>query len=394
MALYKCEKSTKIFKKLLWTNSDPSAGFAAQTLSMDLSKYEGVVIRVSVGTNYNTDALKPYQTFNYIPKDGVAHYLHSLLDTSGTSNAYWARQVTVTDSGITFSIAGYPASTLATTSTNVMIPTEIYGYVYEPDIKYTETSLWTNSAPTSAFAAQDVTLSDDIDNYKYIKFKYRNHTANDTENRIILSVEDLKKSVASYGNNRVRAVMDSVVSADAYGRIIIYVDNTTINFTTAYHATSSATSNTPSIPLEIVGLNELDTEVIPQAKELLWLNPSPSATFAAQTLSMDLSKYDAVVIRCSWATNYNTDAQKPFQVFNYVPKDGNSHWITSSLGTGSALNLYGRTASVTNEGITFSLAGYGAYSGGTSTTNIIPTEIYGLTQNPEEHPQDNRKIYS
>lgn len=121
-------------KKLLWNNPSPTSAFAAQTLSLDLSKYDGVIIRVSCGTNYNTDIQKPYQLFNYVPKDGTVHYLHSLLNTSGTSNAYWARQVTVTDTGITFSIAGYPASTLASNNASQMIPTEIYGYIYKDKI--------------------------------------------------------------------------------------------------------------------------------------------------------------------------------------------------------------------------------------------------------------------
>lgn len=134
MAYFRCEKNIKIIKDLLWNNPSPTENFAAQTLSLDLSKYDAVIIRCSEGKNYNTDAQKPYQLFNYVPKDGVVHYMSSILNTSGTSNAYWARQVTVTDTGITFSTAGYPASTLASANTGMIIPTEIYGYTYHPDV--------------------------------------------------------------------------------------------------------------------------------------------------------------------------------------------------------------------------------------------------------------------
>ena len=134
MAYFRCEKSTKIIKDLLWNNPSPTSNFSAQTIFLDLSQYDAVIIRVSVGPGYNTDAQKPYQLFIYVPKDGVVHYIHSLLNTSGTSNAYYARQVTVTDTGIIFSGGGYPASTLANGANNVMIPTEIYGYAYQPDV--------------------------------------------------------------------------------------------------------------------------------------------------------------------------------------------------------------------------------------------------------------------
>ena len=138
MAYFRCEKTSKMLKKLIWTNPSPTTAFPAQTLLLDLTQYDAVIIRVSCGTNYNTDAQKPYQTFNYIPKDGESHYLHSLLNTSGTSNAYWGRVVSVTNSGITFSTSGYPVSTLANNNATQMIPTEIYGYVYQPELVTSE----------------------------------------------------------------------------------------------------------------------------------------------------------------------------------------------------------------------------------------------------------------
>lgn len=119
-----------IVKELLWNNPSPTTAFPAQTLSLDLSKYEGVIIRCAYSTGYNTDTQKPYQIFNYVPKDGVAHWMSTCLSSNGTGY-YWKRQATVTDSGITFSDANYGTSSAGN---GYMIPTEIYGYVYEPDI--------------------------------------------------------------------------------------------------------------------------------------------------------------------------------------------------------------------------------------------------------------------
>lgn len=48
----------------------------------------------------------------------------------------------------------------------------------------TETTLWTNSAPTSNFNTQDVPLSDDYTNYKSIRIYYRYSTTDSTETYI------------------------------------------------------------------------------------------------------------------------------------------------------------------------------------------------------------------
>ena len=40
----------------------------------------------------------------------------------------------------------------------------------------TETVLWTNNSPTSTFANQTVTLSDNISDYDYLCFEYRSTT--------------------------------------------------------------------------------------------------------------------------------------------------------------------------------------------------------------------------
>ena len=76
--------------------------------------------------------------------------------------------------------------------------------------QYTETSLWTNGAPTSSFASQTITLSDSMEKYSYIKFRYRNSTSNAIESNIIVSLFDFKKSISTEGNNRVRPAMEAV----------------------------------------------------------------------------------------------------------------------------------------------------------------------------------------
>lgn len=266
-----------------------------------------------------------------------------------------------------------------------MIPCSIGG------IEYTETSLWTNSAPTSAFAAQDVTLIDNVDKFKYIKVSYRVSTSNSEVSSAIILVADLKNTDAfsrsglTYGS----------ISGNGYKvRDYYYVDNVTIGFTAGYQINAAATDNNSCIPTEILGLNELD--VGKTSKVLLWLNPDPSSSsgFAAQTLSIDLSDYEAVIIRCSMGKDYNTDTQKPYQLFNYVPKDGITHYIGSLLNSsGTTSANWGRQVTVTDSGITFSTAGYPASTLASNNAGmIIPIEIYGLKYTEPTYPDDPRKF--
>lgn len=124
--------------------------------------------------------------------------------------------------------------------------------------RYTETSLWTNSAPTSNFAAQTVTLSDSIDNYKYIAIEYK--YAPDTSDSFtsIYSVNDLKKSVKD--GNTVHDVCTLGIQAannNYYARVVSYVSSTSIAFSKYSQLGGTGTGANNAIPLEILGLNEL-----------------------------------------------------------------------------------------------------------------------------------------
>ena len=124
--------------------------------------------------------------------------------------------------------------------------------------RYTETSLWTNPSPTSEYSGGNVTLSDSLSNYKYIKIKTRLATTNANTWSTIYLVNDFKtfaqNSIASgYGH------IGSMNSSNARrSRGLVYVDDTTVNFKVAYEDGNSTLVNTTIIPTEILGLNELD----------------------------------------------------------------------------------------------------------------------------------------
>ena len=100
--------------------------------------------------------------------------------------------------------------------------------------------------------------------------------------------------------------------------------------------------------------------------DLLWTNASPSSSFAAQTVSLDLSGYDAVLVTSCLATSAtNQDNAMLVMV-------GDSARL---CGTDNANNAFNRELTVLSSGVQF-------YSGqtGTSSQNAsrIPLKIFGI----------------
>ena len=109
---------------LLWTNPNPSSAFGAQTVSLDLTDYTGVIVEfINDDVNYTRSRVyaKKSDSFNSYPIG--AGYVSN-------TNAYSRNIVNVSDTGVQFSDG-------ATTSAQnqFVIPFKIYGvkeYVVEP----------------------------------------------------------------------------------------------------------------------------------------------------------------------------------------------------------------------------------------------------------------------
>ena len=130
------------------------------------------------------------------------------------------------------------------------------GWAYSGAVNLKPTSLWTNNSPTSSFAGQTVTLSQDIDNFAYIGIRCKAGTSSSSEtNETMFSVADLKKSTS--GNSKARlAIGASNSSGTLYVRGIAYSSDTKITFGDAYRLNNNAgTSNGVCIPTSIVGYN-------------------------------------------------------------------------------------------------------------------------------------------
>jgi len=96
---------------LLWTNPAPTSNFAAQTVSLDLSEYDLLLIAISYGLSM--DSL----SYNIMPIGQTANLNVIKLEAQAS------RFVTATTSGVTFQ-GGYVNNTA---STSAGIPCYIYG---------------------------------------------------------------------------------------------------------------------------------------------------------------------------------------------------------------------------------------------------------------------------
>lgn len=127
--------------------------------------------------------------------------------------------------------------------------------------QYTETVLWTNPDTSATFAAQNVTLSDSLSNYKYIGIRFAYGTSYKTGEYISTLLETVADFRKFGYNTSVRrngtAICISDASNKAYERMCIYISDTSVRFNTCYQSASNTQANSNAIPLEILGINEL-----------------------------------------------------------------------------------------------------------------------------------------
>ena len=120
--------------------------------------------------------------------------------------------------------------------------------------KQTETVLWTNSAPTSNFADQNVTLSDSMSNYDYLKFTYKKATNNATSTSAVFSVSDVK----NFADESVYGQLGGESATDWYmSRYIWYISDTSVRISTAWKLNSVGNNNAYIIPLAIIGIKNM-----------------------------------------------------------------------------------------------------------------------------------------
>ena len=119
-----------------------------------------------------------------------------------------------------------------------------------------ETTLWTNSNTSASFGATDVTLSESIQNYTYIKINvaFGNAAAGQLDNTWsnFMPVTDFVKATESGSIGRPCFTVTEVTQANALRRRnVLYKSDTTVGFAQCYEG--STAKNQQLIPLSIVG---------------------------------------------------------------------------------------------------------------------------------------------
>ena len=125
-------KLEAVHKALLWSNSDTSKSFAAQTITLDLKSYDYVDIlfrATTLSSGYNL--IRCVKGFNAIC--GIPGYMAKSSITGSSYNAINLRRtVSVTTSGAINFSNGIVDTTAdnANSNANVMIPAKIYGGIF------------------------------------------------------------------------------------------------------------------------------------------------------------------------------------------------------------------------------------------------------------------------
>ena len=119
---------------------------------------------------------------------------------------------------------------------------------------FVESTLWTNSTPTSGFSAQTLSLSQDIDNFKYLKFVYGYSTTYNTEHlSFLISVDDFKKCLSN--NDRSYGLcLTSRNSGNNFTRICFWVSDTSLSISNCYQFAGTSSNNNLVIPVQIIGM--------------------------------------------------------------------------------------------------------------------------------------------
>ena len=125
----------------------------------------------------------------------------------------------------------------------------------------TETTLWTNNAPTSAFTSQEISLSQAYTNFKRIRFEFRGSTTDSTEDAVEYLKEDVDDWVIAGVNPTAYKQIGGITflyGGTSYVRLIRKGTNNNASafyITTAYKGNQSGNSTSYGIPTKIVGIN-------------------------------------------------------------------------------------------------------------------------------------------
>ena len=243
-------------------------------------------------------------------------------------------------------------------------------YVWSED-----NSDWENGGPiTSPVPATASPLMDDVasvgSSLKYAREDHV-HPSDTAKQDLLVSGTNIKElngySLLGNGNLTVQETLVSgtniktINSEDVLGSGDISVQETLVS------GTNIKTINNNSL-LGSGNINILPAGV---TLDLLWTNANPASAFSAQTISVDLTDYNILVLTCDVSNVFHK------HIDFLLIKDLHEYSLAGSLD----VNFRRIISNITDSGIAFDDAGRYATYGGTATTDnilMIPYKLYGL----------------
>lgn len=213
--------------------------------------------------------------------------------------------------------------------------------------KLDETVLWTNPNLTSDFASQTVTLSDNVDNYDFIKFVFNLSTTAATHRCSIYSVEELKTFVNPTNDwSRASSPMRSNSNNASFVRGIIYQSSNSLTIGNASGYQSSSTSNSALIPYQIIGMKYSGR------------SSAPTAVSGVAILSTSTTTKITLGFKPSYVALCGATRNAPISVYN---KDvSTTSYFSSSSSYAASYNLpsseVGRFYTIDDDGFTVNKA--------------------------------------
>ena len=144
-------------------------------------------------------------------------------------------------------------------------------------------------------------------------------------------VTDYTQVGSTFGAAQINATNEAVNNAADASKIIDSLETIKANTQSGYIAGALA-------------VKALDSNL---GAKLLWTNPNPGSKFSGQTIPLDLTNYDGVIIEFNVANSVNSLLTRA-----YIKKsDGSQYLSAGGLYNPSNAKSRGRTVSVSNTGI-------------------------------------------
>lgn len=253
------------------------------------------------------------------------------------------------------------------------------------DVQAEETTLWTNSSPSSTFSSQSVSVGD-LTPYDYIKIVWRWSISDSTTFETVIPNDTKETERRAIGGS-------SSTSITPRYRYCSFAKTTGVSMAFSNSVLHSSSSQTPSadhiIPVKIVGLKSpLKGAPIDPTETTLWTNPNPTSNFGSTSesgttvyLNTPLTAFDQIAIYTRYSTSDSQERKfiYDYDSLRYATSSGSALAIGFMTGASSSsrVRLFYK---YTNSQLAFPWGTYRLQQGSqtASAAYIIPTKITGI----------------